>query len=322
MRAEVSPEDVEFLVIGDDGPIDGDLLLEDRVFDEAAEFAQQVQPLADRRGVTGGLDIDVGPIPAGHLLDLRDGVLLGEVDGHVSSAGLGQLELLGHHVQGDDAQRVLLPGASDGGEADGACPGNDDRVAELDLGPLDGVHGAGERLRERSVLARKLRRHTVSQSARRDEDVFRHRAVEALEAEHVVDFAHPVPAALTVEAFPARHDLLAGDPVAQRDTAGVQRAVAGCHDGADELMAGDAIPLSPGLLVLSAPELLRTVIALQVGGADADGVRPQEQLTGPGRGHRAVFDAVVLRTVDDDGAHRIRDGMRGRCFGRHDGWPP
>src|SRR5215212_8155197 len=43
--AQMRAEDVEFLVVGDDAPVDRGVVLEDRVLDEGPEFAQDLKPL-------------------------------------------------------------------------------------------------------------------------------------------------------------------------------------------------------------------------------------------------------------------------------------
>ncbi len=104
--------------------------------------------------VPGALQVDIGAVAAGHLLDLGDRILLGDVDGHRRSGLAGQLELARVHVQGDDLCRELGGGSGDHAQADGAAARNDDDVGEGDLGPLHGVQRTRERLGERGVRRR------------------------------------------------------------------------------------------------------------------------------------------------------------------------
>ena len=100
----------------------------------------------------------------------------------------------------------------------------------------------------------------------------------ALEAVDVVGAAHVVLAALAVAALPARHDLLGDDAVADGDAPALGRGVVELDDLADELVAGDHLGLGPGRPVVVAPELRGAVVALQVAGADADGLDAHERL--------------------------------------------
>ena len=76
---------------------------------------------------------------------------------------------------------------------------------------------------------------------------------------------------------------------------------------ADEFVAGDDHRLGPGGAVLVAPELRGAVVALQVTGADADGLDPDQRLARSACGHRDLFEPVVVRSVADDGLHLLRD---------------
>ena len=75
----------------------------------------------------------------------------------------------------------------------------------------------------------------------------------------------------------------------------------------DEFVAGDDHGLGPGGTVLVTPELGGTVVALQVAGADADGLDPDERFTRLALGNGDLFESVVVRSVADDGLHLLRD---------------
>jgi hypothetical protein len=306
----VGPAHVELLVVADDRPVDGDVVLEDAVLDERAQLAQEVEPLGDGGGVSGALEVDVGTVTVGEPLDDLDRVLLGDVHDQVGPAQPGELQLLRRHVEGDDLGRELGLGPGDHAQADRAAAGDHHDVVEGDPGALDGVQRAGQRLGERGVGRGKVLAHLVHARLGAEHHVRRHAAgVAAPEAEHLVGAAHPVLAALAVAALPARHDLLGHDTVTDLDPPPAAGLVVEADDLADELVTGDDVRLRPGRAVLVTPELRGAVVALQVAGADADGLDPDERLAGAGTGHRHLLEAVVLRAVADDGLHRRGESL-------------
>jgi len=125
-----------------------------------------------------------------------------------------------------------------------------------------------------------------------------------------VDGAHPVLPAPAVAAGPARHDLLGDDAVAHLDAPVRASLFVQLDDGADELVARDDLRLGPGRTLAVTPELRCTVVALQVAGADADGLDAHEELARPRDGDRHGLEPVVLRTVTDDRPHRRRTVCR------------
>ncbi|MPM72778.1 hypothetical protein SDC9_119754 [bioreactor metagenome] len=309
VRAEVCTQDVELLVVGDDRPVDRDVLLEDRVLHVAAELAQQVEALRDGRGVPGALQVDVGAVATGEVLDDLDRILFGDVDRHRRAGLLGDLQLARIHVEGDDPGRRLRCGTGDHAEADRAGTGHHHGVVEADVRPLDGVQGAGQRLGERGVGRRDVLADPVHQGVGADHHVLLHAArVGALEAVHVVRLAHVVIAVVTVEAVPARDDLLQHDPVVELDPPVGPRLVIQADDPPGDLVPRDDLGLGPGRPVLIAPELRRTGPVLQVAGADTHRLDLEQQFPGPAGRHRQLLQAVVARPVIDDCLHRL-----GKC---------
>jgi hypothetical protein len=73
------------------------------------------------------------------------------------------------------------------------------------------------------------------------------------------------------------------------------------------LSAASSSSLGPGGPVLVAPELGGAVVALEVAGTDPDGLDPDERLARFALGNGDLFQAVVVRPVDDDGLHLLRD---------------
>ena len=59
--------------------------------------------------------------------------------------------------------------------------------------------------------------------------------------------------------------------------------------------------------VLVAPELGGAVVALQIAGADADGLDPDQRLARLALRDRDLLEAVVVRSVTDDGLHLLGD---------------
>jgi hypothetical protein len=189
----------------------------------------------------------------------------------------------------------------------GPAAGDHDDVVEAEVRALDGVQRARERLRERGVVGRDLLGDLVGAGERGDDHVLGHRAVVALEAEHRVGRAHPVPASLAVHALAAGHDLLAGDAVADLDAVVGQGLLGARDDLADQLVAGGDAGLDPAVTVLVAPELGGAVVALQVARAHADGLDLDEQLVRRGGGDVDLLEPVVLGCVHHDGLHGSRD---------------
>src|SRR5882757_824498 len=308
VRAEVVAEDVEILVVADDAPVDGDVASENAVLDVAAELAQRVEALRYRRRVSGALEIDVGAVSVGQALDDRHRILFGDVDRDVGATLLGQLELLRRDVERDDVHRVLGASAGDHAEADGPATGHHDGVLERDLRPLDGVQRAGQRFDEGRVGGRDVPGDLVHQCFYGIGHVGGHGSGRpTLEAVEIVRLAHVVLAALAEAALPAGHDLFGRHAVADGDAPPVRGLIVEFDYAPDEFVSGDHHRLGPGRAVLVAPELGGTVVALQVAGADADGLHPDERLAWLASGNGNLFEAVVVRSVDDDGLHLLGD---------------
>ena len=83
-------------------------------------------------------------------------------------------------------------------------------------------------------------------------------------------------------------------------------------------MAGNDLRLCPGRSVRVAPELCRTVIALQVAGTDAGGLDLYQRLTWSRLGDWYLLQLIVLGPVADNGLHRfgyLGLALVGRGFG-------
>jgi hypothetical protein len=214
----------------------------------------------------------------------------------------------GSHVQCDDVHRVLGAGTCDHPEPDRSAAGDHDGVFEIDLGTFDGVQRARQRLCERRMLRGDVTGNLVHQRLRGIHHVARHRAGSAsLEAVEVMRLAHVVLAPPAEPAFPARHDLLGHHPVAHCDPPPLGGRVVELDDAPGELMPGDDHGLGPGGAALVAPELRRAVVALQIAGADADGLHLDQGFARPQLGHCHLFEAIVARPVTDHGLHFLRD---------------
>ena len=227
----------------------------------------------------GALQIDIGTVAAGQVADHLDGVVLRDVDGDVGPTAGGQLELIGRHVERDDIHRILGTRARNHAQPDRAAARDDHRVLEGDLRTFDSVQRTRQRLGERSVLRGDIAGHLVHQRLSRVHHVAGHRSRRPpLEAVQVVGLAHVVLAAFAESAFPARHDLLGHHSVADGDVPPLCGLVIELDDTAGELVARDDHGLGPGRAVLVAPELGRSVVALEVTGTDPDGFDPDEGL--------------------------------------------
>src|SRR5699024_5662083 len=97
---------------------------------------QQVQTLPDGSRVAGALQVDVGPVPVGEVLDRGDHVGLGDVEGQVRAGAGRQVELGRGDVERDDLGRVLGASSGDHDQPDRATTGDDHHVVEPELGPL------------------------------------------------------------------------------------------------------------------------------------------------------------------------------------------
>ena len=160
----------------------------------------------------------------------------------VGAVAAREREPLRHEVDDDELARRLELRHLHHHQADRTGAGDHDDVVELDVAARDGVDGARQRLDDRGILERHLRRNPVHARGRRDAHELRHAAVGhlALEAEDVVHFAHPVLAGAAVAALVAGHDLLGDDAIAERDAEMLGRAVAQRLDVAEELVARES----------------------------------------------------------------------------------
>src|SRR4029079_1532387 len=65
VRAKVRAADVELLEVADDRPVDRRIVSEHRELDEAAELADEIEPLHGTARAAGGLDVDVAAVAGG-----------------------------------------------------------------------------------------------------------------------------------------------------------------------------------------------------------------------------------------------------------------
>lgn len=101
--------------------------------------------------------------------------------------------------------------------------------------------------------------------------------------------AHPVFAVHAVAAFPAGHDLFGDNAIANGNSPAVSRHVIELNHFSDELVAGNDLGFGPGWTVRIPPELRRTVVALQVAGADAGRLDLDQRFTWPRRRDRDLL---------------------------------
>src|SRR5215211_6029895 len=119
--------------------------------------------------------------------------------------------------------------------------------------------------------------------------------------------AHPIFAVQAVAALPARHDLLRDNAIANRDSPATGRYIIQLNNSPDELVAGNDLGFGPGWTLLIAPELRRTVVALQVAGADAGRLNLDQGLTRSWLRDCNFLHLVILRAVANNGLHPIWD---------------
>ena len=102
-------EDVEFLDVADDRPVDGHRRGEHPVLDVAPELAQQAQALRDSRRVPGGVEVDVGPVALGEVANHGIRVVGADVDGDVGAAFGREVEFRRDVVERDNVGRTFRP---------------------------------------------------------------------------------------------------------------------------------------------------------------------------------------------------------------------
>ena len=310
IRAEVGAEQVEFLAVADDAPVDGSRSAEDAEFDETAEFADCRQALDDAGGVAGGFDVDVTAVALGHVHDGFDGVGLAGVDDDVSTELLGDFEAIVFHVHDDELLRILHAQVGDHTQAEGAGTGDDNDVFVADMATVDRMLGAGVGFDQRGLFDRQIFVDLVDQGALGQLHVFGHAAVDFfLETIDVMFLAHPVVAVFAEFAFPAGNDLVGNDAVAQLDIAFEIRADG--DDGAIEFMARDERRANPGRLDFIAPEHRGAVVGLGVAGANAAGFDLDQNIAFADFLNRiGGFELVLGLAVGHESFH----GFRNRHF--------
>ena len=254
--------------------------------------------------MAGGLDVDIAAVAVGELVDCGDGIDLAGVDTQVGAAGPGDFKTPVVEIEGDKQARVFQPCGGDHAEPERAAAGDGDGVVELDLGALDGVDSAGQRLDIGGVFCGDGVGHFVVEGIGGQQDVLGHGTKGGLaEAVDVVDLTHPVLAAAAVAATVAGNDLLGDDAVAQGEAVGRGGGGPQGSDGADEFVPGDDRGLTVACAVVVAPKQGRTEVAFEVGGTDADGVGAEEDFVVFGDWYRVFFEAVILRGAAEDGRH-------------------
>ena len=291
VRAEVRAAHVEGLVVADDAPVDGDRRRQRRRTRRTAELAQQPQPLGDGRRVAGRLEVHVGAVAVGELPHDRVGVVAADVDRDVRAARSASSSFA-RRGPGRRHRRHFAPRRR-------SCRARSARSRRrrprprTGCGALHGVQRARQRLGERGVRGRDFG-HLVHEGLGGN---IMYCAippgVRSAEAVDVVRGAHPVLAAAAVPALPARHDLFGDDPVAD-----LARPSGGPRSSSWTISPTNSWPgMTCGSAQAArgvAPELRRAVVALEVAGADADGLDLDEGLTGSRDGHGDLFEAVVV----------------------------
>ncbi|SQA56244.1 Uncharacterised protein [Burkholderia cepacia] len=308
---QVRAAHVELLAVADDRPVDGRILAEHAEFDEAAELADQVEPLAHADRHAGRLDVDVAAVAVGERPDDRARIVALRVDRHVGAVLPREFEPLVDQVDHDEFLRRLQVRDLRHHQAERARSGDHDHIVELQVAAVHRMDRARQRLDDRGVFERHSERDPVDDRGGRNAHVFGHPAVGhlALEAEDVVHFAHPVLARPAITALAARHDLLGDHAVAQRHAEMLGRAVAERFDMAEKFMAGNHGRLHPR--ARAAPEHLRARIALAVARANPARGDADHELVRAGVRLRDLFDAVVLGAVANDRGHpRLGFGCR------------
>src|SRR6185437_12665770 len=197
--------------------------------------------------------------------------------------------------------------------------GDHDDIVELDVAARDGVNRTRERLDDRGILERHVRRYPVHDRRARDAHELRHAAVGhvALEAEDVVHFAHPVLAGAAVAASLAGNDLLGDDALAQRNAEMLARAVAKRLDVTEELVTWNHRRLDPG--IGATPEHFRARPAFAVARADAAGADANHHFARTRDGPRELLHAIVLGRVADDRRHSCIGAIHGAFLGKRNG---
>src|SRR5512133_1146157 len=240
--------------------------------------------------MAGPLDIDISTVSVGHVLDHRDRILLTNVDDHIGATLFGDVQLVLRHIECDNGFRILGFGTGDHAQTDRSAASNHDEIFEFDLGPLYGMQSTRERLSEGGVCGWQLRRHLVHQSVFVVDHVLRHAARRTtLEAEYVMRGAHPIFAVHAVATLPTRHNLFGDDPIANGNSPAVSRHIIKLNDFSDELVARNDFGFGPGCTVGVPPELRRTVVTLQVAGADAGRLDLDQRFTWPRRRDRDLL---------------------------------
>jgi hypothetical protein len=156
-------------------------------------------------------------------------------------------------------------------------------------------------------MGRQVRRYSVHESPGREDHVGRHgTGGTALEAVDVVRRAHPVLTPLAIAAGPTRHYLFRNHAVPDIDVPPLTGGVVELDHRADELVAGDILPLGPRRSISVSPKLGGAVVALEVTGTDADGFDPYQGGPRARLGDRDLLELVVLGSMAHDGLHELR----------------
>ena len=271
---------------------EGQVLLRDTHVDHAGREGRVSKAGDHRLMATRGIDDDVGELAVregGERGDLG-AVSLGQDDAVHLHDVRAELQALGVHVH-HHALRAGDLDELDGREADRAGADDEDRLAGLGRGAVNGVAADGERLDERELVVGKLGRDV--QFAGREQELLGHAAV-AHHAEGLMVLAAVGEAAATAVARLAVDVGLDRAMVARLD---VRHARADGEDLDAELMTRNT---RVGV------ERHLTEIAAVVGAADADAVDAHDRLAGRGRGRFRDVDARELTgLVETDGLHRL-----------------
>ena len=114
---------------------------------------------------------------------------------------------------------------------------------------------------------------------------------------------HPILTAPTVTTIPAGHDLLGDGHVAQCQP--IFLPCAGTHGRnlAHKFVAGNHRRLGVTCTMSISPEKGCAGKALEIAGADAHRVNPQQDFAGPRLGNRSFLQPVIFGSIADDRLH-------------------
>ena len=143
---------VELLVVADNAPVDGHVRPEHTVLDVGTELAQKPQTLRYGADVAAPFQINVRAIAVGQVGYDRERVVLATLTIMSAPQSLANFELVSNTSRAIKCAGDLAAAPTTIPRPDGAATGNDDDVVEPDVGALNGMQRACERLSESGVV--------------------------------------------------------------------------------------------------------------------------------------------------------------------------